>query len=769
MHNKLLLIAQVVCVCLYGVETLGPSCGGKSLTHGHQSDYWLHAIKHEGWAPFHSNPGQYRVFRNVRDYGAKGDGNSDDWEAINRAITDGGRCGHGCGSTTVSPAIVYFPPGQYLVGRPLQQYYYTEFIGDPSNLPTIIMSPSNNGPLIDASGWEPTCNFFRAVRNLRLDLTRVDAYKHAVAINWPIAQATSITNVHIRMSTVAGNNHVGLVITSGSGGYFGDMTIDGGRNGMELGNQQITSRNISISHANTAIVYSWTWGWTLKNIRIDSCNNGIDMSSGGENWQKVGAIMLVDSEISNTAYGIRSASTQWAKPAGGGALIIDNVKLTNVQHAVAHSNGQVVLEGGNKVISQWGQGRFYSGQGENGQYKQGELTPPTKPQALLDSTGRFFEKSRPLYDDIAAADFVSVKSEGAKGDGRTDDTQAIQQALNKWAGCRVIYFPFGEYVITDTIVVPPDTRVIGEVWSVILARGDKFADMNNPRPAIKVGNPGDTGVAEFSSLVIGTQGAAPGAILMQVNMRDPQGEQGAVGIWDVHFRVGGTVGTDLEGNCNRGGGIHSGCTGSFLLLHVAATGSLYVENMWAWLADHDLDGRGGQVSIGNGRGVLIESSEGPVWIYGPGSEHNILYQFNIVNAKNVWMGLIQTETPYYQGNPPAPQPFHSDSRYHDPDFGHCGDSHTCAMAWGLRIVSSENIFIYGAGLYNFFQDYGQCWGEEHCQDNMVSIEKSNKNVHIYGLSTKNANYMVAIDGQSRIGHKENKADFCSTIAAYSSN
>lgn len=39
-----------------------------------------------------------------------GDGVTDDTAAINRAMTDGGRCAPGvCASSTTTPAIVYFP------------------------------------------------------------------------------------------------------------------------------------------------------------------------------------------------------------------------------------------------------------------------------------------------------------------------------------------------------------------------------------------------------------------------------------------------------------------------------------------------------------------------------------------------------------------------------------------------------------------------------------------------------------------------------------
>jgi len=98
----------------------------------------------------------YKVFRNVRDYGAKGDGLTDDTAAINLAISDQGRCGAGCNATSVKGAIVYFPSGTYLVSKPIVQYYYTQFVGDPKNRPVIKGAANFSGiAVIDTNVYLP--------------------------------------------------------------------------------------------------------------------------------------------------------------------------------------------------------------------------------------------------------------------------------------------------------------------------------------------------------------------------------------------------------------------------------------------------------------------------------------------------------------------------------------------------------------------------------------------------------------------------------------
>lgn len=76
------------------------------------------------------------------------------------------------------------------------------------------------------------------------------------------------------------------------------------------------------------------------------------------------------------------------------------------------------------------------------------------------------------------------------------------------------------------------------------------------------------------------------------------------------------------------------------------------------------------------------------------------YNYQITNARNVWMSVIQTETAYMQGNPDATTPFTVNEGFFDPDFkASCtGSSETCARTWGLRVMNSSDVYIFGGGL-----------------------------------------------------------------------
>ncbi|HVW06817.1 MAG TPA: glycosyl hydrolase family 28-related protein [Vicinamibacterales bacterium] len=58
----------------------------------------------------------------------------------------------------------------------------------------------------------------------------------------------------------------------------------------------------------------------------------------------------------------------------------------------------------------------------------------------------------------ATSEWVSLRTLGVTGDGKTDDTAAIQHAIDT---TRVLYVPAGRYIVHDTIRLKPDTVLIG--------------------------------------------------------------------------------------------------------------------------------------------------------------------------------------------------------------------------------------------------------------------------------------------------------------------
>ncbi|KAJ7310028.1 glycoside hydrolase family 55 protein [Mycena albidolilacea] len=707
---------------------------------------------------------------------------TDDTDAINKAISDGSRCGKGCVSSSITPAIVFFPPGKYRVTKPIVPYYYTSLVGDYNSKPTLIADANFIGTAVidadphidgvsnpDGSGinwWTNQNNFFRSVRNFAIDVTRMPPDRYGTGIHWQVGQATSLINIDFKMSSAAGTKHQGIFMENGSGGFMSDLTFDGGAFGMWLSNQQFTIRNVKITNAVSAIYQLWNWGFTWQNIQISNCQVGFDLNTGGLtlDTQTTGGVLIVDAKISNTGIGIKMSTTQPNSLAG--SVVLDNVAFSGISKANIQDSSGIVLAASAATVPHWFQGNLYLGSAKR--YLRGSYTPSgSRPASLVDSSGAFFSKSRPQYPDY------QDNRLGAKGDGVTDDTVAINTFLQKYSGCAILLFEAGTYLVTDTIFVPPNTIIVGDMYSVIMATGPKFADQNNPRPVIRVGNPGDIGDVEISDMVITTTGGSAGAIGIEWNIKEST--QGSAGLWDVHIRLGGTKGTNINSaNCPTTSTDASKCASAFLGLHITQTGSGYFEvGSHVIMIHHDLDDPNQtQLNVFSGRGVLVESARGPVWLVGTASEHHastlyglyhsltapiqVIYQYAFNNAQNVYAGLIQTETPYFQPTPKPPVPFAINPTYGDPVDSKLD-------AWGLIITNSYNIYIYGAGLYSFFQ---ACKLSRNCQDLMVLVDQQSSGIYLYQLTTVGSTSMITYPNVSLANQADNINGFASTLSLW---
>ncbi|MGH7942772.1 MAG: glycosyl hydrolase family 28-related protein [Limisphaerales bacterium] len=97
---------------------------------------------------------------------------------------------------------------------------------------------------------------------------------------------------------------------------------------------------------------------------------------------------------------------------------------------------------------------------------------------------------RPIASDLSplppCGTWVNVRDLGAKGDDQTDDTAAIQNAIDNH---RAIYFPCGFYVARDTLKLRPDTVLIGlhpGATQIILPDGTAaFAGVGPPKALLE--------------------------------------------------------------------------------------------------------------------------------------------------------------------------------------------------------------------------------------------------------------------------------------------
>ena len=81
--------------------------------------------------------------------------------------------------------------------------------------------------------------------------------------------------------------------------------------------------------------------------------------------------------------------------------------------------------------------------------------------------------------------WANVRDFGAKGDGVTDDTHAIQEAINQKS---TVYLPQGRYKVSDTITLKPKTALVGlhpiGTQLVLADNTEAFGGLGSPKPLL---------------------------------------------------------------------------------------------------------------------------------------------------------------------------------------------------------------------------------------------------------------------------------------------
>lgn len=130
-----------------------------------------------------------------------------------------------------------------------------------------------------------------------------------------------------------------------------------------------------------------------------------------------------------------------------------------------------------------------------------------------------------------STEWVNVRTLGVKGDGKADDTAAIQNAI---AAHRVLYFPTGFYIVRHTIALAPDTTLIalhpGTAQFDLPDASEGFAGVGAPRAVLQT-PAGGRNIVSGIGIYTGTTNPRAVGILWTA------GEQSLMN--DVQFHGGG--------------------------------------------------------------------------------------------------------------------------------------------------------------------------------------------------------------------------------------
>ncbi len=241
-------------------------------------------------------------------------------------------------------------------------------------------------------------------------------------------------------------------------------------------------------------------------------------------------------------------------------------------------------------------------------------------------------------------EWVNIKDFGAVGDGESDDTQVIQEAITQY---ETIYFPQGWYRITETLKMQPGTKLIGlHPWStqfIIKESEATFSGFGGPKPMVESSEGGE-------DMINGIGISTGGYNYRAVGLKWMANEHSLVN--DVKFVGGhGTMYPRSESsqtNRRRGREISSPGNPVYVEGHDEAWDNQY----WSMWVTKNGGGVFKDIWTANTyatNGLLVSNTSTPGRIYAMSLEHHIRNEARFHNVKNWNIYAFQFEEEYNEG------------------------------------------------------------------------------------------------------------------------
>ena len=223
----------------------------------------------------------------------------------------------------------------------------------------------------------------------------------------------------------------------------------------------------------------------------------------------------------------------------------------------------------------------------------------------------------------ASTEWVNVHTLGVKGDGASDDTAAIQQAIDAH---RVLYFPGGHYVVHDTIALKPDTVILGLHPTLtqidLLDETAGYQGVGAPK-AVILAPPGGTNI--LSGIGVFTGGINPRAVAVLWKA----GEQSIID--DVRFLGGHGSGTNpYNNNHTADSDLRKRWDSQYPSLWIADGGGGTFADIWT-------------PNTFAQAGFVVSNTKTPGHVYELSNEHHVRNEIKFNHVENWDINAPQTE------------------------------------------------------------------------------------------------------------------------------
>lgn len=364
---------------------------------------------------------------NAKDevFGAKGDGEADDTQAIQKALNKAAEMGGG---------IVFLPSGMYKVsgnltipGTVTLRGQWKNPINGGSGKGTILMAYAGRG---DAEG---TPFIMAKVSSCIMDLSiwyPEQRFDNILPYPWTIGyEGVSVTARNITLYNSYQGIHTALV--NGSAQHAKNIYGTVLKQGMIMDMNLEVSDYVSIYFNNDIWAGSGLPGSPAKEEQKKILRSYTSQNATGITLGRNDDIFLYDIQVNKDDFltGIRMIKTDHPAPFGGGAY----------GHLIRLHDTTTKIE----ATSQWTNLSIADDVGGTEKF-QHIFAPERRPES-----DKFYNVRKEPYN--------------AKGDGKTDDFKAIQEALNTAGanGGGTVFLPVGQYKISGELVVPSGVELRG--------------------------------------------------------------------------------------------------------------------------------------------------------------------------------------------------------------------------------------------------------------------------------------------------------------------
>jgi hypothetical protein len=534
--------------------------------------------------------------------------------------------------------IVFVPTGRYTIMRTVYLWPGVRLIGYGATRPVFVLPPNTPGfqkgmgVMVMFTGLTPherpragdriafpppgsvppnnnvpdanPNTFYSAMSNIDIEIG--DGNPAAVAVRFHVAQHSFLTHMDFHLGSALAGIYQ-------AGNEAEDLRFYGGRYGILTEKTspawQFTLIDSEFEGQREAAIREHEAGLTLIRDTFRDVPKAIDIDEGypDQLWVK-------DSRFQNISGPVVTISLEKSPLTEIG---FENAVLSNAPvFAKLRESGKTIAgRGAVYEMKNFTYGLIVPGEGRMGSIgMQYEAAPIASLPAALPPAIPALPPS---------SEWVNVHTLGVKGDGTTDDTAALQQAINEH---RVLYLPGGHYVVRDTLTLKPDTVLIALHPTLtqidLLDETPGYQGVGAPK-AVLLAPPGGKNIVSGIGVFAGGINPRAVAVLWKA------GEQSLMD--DVRFLGGhGSGGNPYNNDHTADSDLRKRWDGQYPSLWVADGGGGTFADIWT-------------PNTFAQAGFLVSNTKTPGHVYELSNEHHVRNEIKFDHVENWDINAPQTE------------------------------------------------------------------------------------------------------------------------------